>query len=135
MHHLHNLFSFKGRLRRLDYWLYSAVVFGALILVIAAAGAILNVDLSDKADPRGVMIQGFGVLALMWPNLAVCAKRAHDRNQSGWWVLLSFLPVVGNLWMIINLGAMRGTEGANNYGPQPERGQFTLTRLWAPTPA
>jgi uncharacterized membrane protein YhaH (DUF805 family) len=135
MRHLHNLFSFKGRLRRLDYWLYSAVVFGLLILATAIPAAFLGVDFADKTDPRGVLIQGFGAIALMWPNLAVCAKRAHDRSQSGWWVLLSFLPVIGNIWMIVNLGIMRGTEGVNKYGPEPERRQFTLTSLWSPTPA
>jgi len=135
MRQFHALFSFRGRLRRVDYWIYSAAIFLVLVSLCAGAGAILGVDLADQTDPRGVMIQGIAVVLLMWPNLAVCAKRAHDRNQSGWWVLLSFLPVIGNVWMIVNLGILRGTPDDNKYGPEPDRRQFTLTDLWTPTPA
>ena len=62
----------------------------------------------------------------MWPNLAVSVKRLHDRDQSGWWILLSFLPIIGNAWTIINLGILRGTMGDNRYGGEPARAQLTL---------
>lgn len=121
-----SLFSFRGRLRRADFWLYSALVFGSMVMAAGLLGLALGVDVADPTDPRAVLIQLFAIVAFAWPNLAVCAKRLHDRGQSGWWIVLSFLPVIGNAWMVINLGLMRGDEGANRYGPPPERPQFTL---------
>lgn len=41
-------------------------------------------------------------------------------------VLIGFLPVIGNAWLILNLGVLRGSEGDNRYGPDPVRPQFTL---------
>jgi len=46
-------------------------------------------------------------------------KRYHDRDKSGWWVLIIFLPVIGALWYLIECGFLRGTDGNNAYGPDP----------------
>jgi len=51
--------------------------------------------------------------------LAVYTKRWHDRNKSGWWSLILLIPIVGPIWMLVELGFLRGTEGTNNYGPDP----------------
>ena len=119
-------FSFKGRLRRLDFWLFSSAVFGAMVTTAAIVAYVLHVDLADHSDFRTPLIEAGAIALFMWPNLAVCAKRLHDRGQSGWWVLLSYLPVIGNVSMVVNLGIMRGSPGANRYGDEPERAQMTL---------
>lgn len=121
-----SLFSFKGRLRRVDFWLLSGLVFGAMATTAAVLGALLGVDVADPQDMRGTLVKIFAMALFAWPNLAVCTKRLHDRGQSGWWILISFLPVIGNAWMVINLGLMRGDEGPNRYGAAPKRPQFTL---------
>lgn len=122
----HTLFSFKGRLRRSDYWLGGLIVFAGMITFAMVMAEVFGVDIADTTDVRTSAIQAGAVLLFMWPNLAVSVKRLHDRNQSGWWVLLSFLPVIGNAWTVINLGILRGTEGDNRYGAEPERAQLTL---------
>lgn len=122
----HTLFSFKGRLRRSDYWLGGLIVFAGIVTFAVVMGQIFHVDIADTSDIRTSLIQAGAVLLFMWPNLAVSVKRLHDRNQSGWWVLLSFLPVIGNAWTIINLGILRGTPGDNRYGGEPDRAQMTL---------
>ncbi len=48
--------------------------------------------------------------------LAIGIRRYHDRNKSAWWLLLSLIPLVGGLWMFIELGFLKGTEGPNGYG-------------------
>lgn len=53
-----------------------------------------------------------------WLMLATTAKRFHDRNKSGWWNLLYFIPFVG-LWNIIEGGFFEGTDGYNDYGVSP----------------
>ncbi len=52
-------------------------------------------------------------------------KRYHDRNKSGWWVLIVFVPVIGGLWYLIECGFLRGTPGPNNYGPDPLAADLT----------
>lgn len=41
-------------------------------------------------------------------------------------MLIGFLPVIGNAWLIVTLGILRGSEGENRYGPDPIRPQLTL---------
>ena len=59
------------------------------------------------------------VLVFIYPGLAVYTKRWHDRNKSGWWSLIVLVPIVGSIWMLIELGILRGTDGDNRYGPDP----------------
>jgi len=122
------LFSFKGRLRRSEFWFFSSLVFAAMMMAAGVTGELTGIDVADADDPRSVWIQLGTVALFMWPNLAVCAKRLHDRGLSGWWVLLSFLPIIGNAWMVITLGVMRGDDEDNRYGPEPTRSQWTLTQ-------
>jgi hypothetical protein len=49
----------------------------------------------------------------------IIVKRWHDRDKSGWWVLIGLIPVIGGLWMIIECGFLKGTEGSNRFGPDP----------------
>ena len=64
------------------------------------------------------MLFVFGVVAL-WISLAVAVKRYHDRNKSGWWVLIALVPVIGGIWYLIEAGFLAGTPGPNDYGPDP----------------
>jgi uncharacterized membrane protein YhaH (DUF805 family) len=74
---------------------------------------------------------------------AVGIKRLHDRNKSGWWILLFYLApsvlsgiadtseqpmaavvlglasLVISIWGLVELGFLRGTVGPNQYGPDP----------------
>ena len=57
-------------------------------------------------------------LALFLPGLAVSIRRLHDRDKSGWWVLLAFIPLIGAIILLIWF-IMRGTQGPNRFGPDP----------------
>jgi hypothetical protein len=50
--------------------------------------------------------------------LALQTKRWHDRGASGWWNLLSFVPIL-SIWAFIECGFLRGTKGNNRYGQDP----------------
>ena len=49
--------------------------------------------------------------------LALCVKRYHDLDKSGWWALVGFIPIVGPIWILIELAFKEGTPGDNRYGP------------------
>ncbi|WP_448203972.1 DUF805 domain-containing protein [Azospirillum sp. sgz302134] len=102
------LLSFKGRINRKPYWLFALAAFVLSIVV-----AILD---SNSEVP--VFTAVFNVL-LIWPSLAVGVKRWHDRNKSGWWMLIMFIPLLGFLWTIVECGFLRGTEGPNRFGDSP----------------
>ena len=77
MDYVRLFFSFKGRLNRARYL--------AVQLALAAVWLILwrksLFDLSSQWEAWAVAI------AMLWINTATTAKRLHDRNRSGWWVL------------------------------------------------
>jgi uncharacterized membrane protein YhaH (DUF805 family) len=58
-------------------------------------------------------------LLLLWPAVAVSVKRWHDRNRSGWWILINLLPIIGWAWALIENGLLRGTAGPNRFGADP----------------
>jgi uncharacterized membrane protein YhaH (DUF805 family) len=49
--------------------------------------------------------------------VAVGVRRLHDRDKSGWWLLLVLVPILGILWSLVELGFCPATRGANRYGP------------------
>ena len=52
---------------------------------------------------------------------AVGARRLHDIGRTGWWLLISLVPVGGAIVLII-FYATDGDEGMNEYGPDPKEG-------------
>ena len=103
------LFSFRGRVPRKVFWLYG--VLGPLLV-----SAMLEMLLGIAGVPqRGIDLAPN--LLLVWPCLAVAVKRWHDRDKSGWWLLLNLIPVIGWLWALVENGLLRGSVGANRFGP------------------
>ena len=116
------LFGFQGRANRAKWWLVALGIFVVEVIVFAAilGGAAMSGDPEQIAAAigpiAGVVIFVFVVIAT-WITIAVAVKRYHDRNKSGWWVLIVFVPVIGGLWYLIECGFLRGTPGPNTYGP------------------
>jgi len=48
--------------------------------------------------------------------MVIQIRRWHDRDKSGWWVFIGFIPIIGPLWTLIELGFLPGTPGPNHYG-------------------
>lgn len=108
------LFGWRGRLPRRAFWFYGVFVpiaFGAYV------HALLDIAGVHAPDAEHLLN-----LALIWIALAVSAKRWHDRDKSGLWALLQFVPVIGTLWTLIENGLLRGTVGRNRFGDDPTLG-------------
>lgn len=92
---------------RSEYWFF--VLFG---VIVDALGGVIDVMAGTS------FVAGLAGLALLLPNWAVGVRRLHDIDRSGWWVLLSLVPVLG--WIVLFVWACtRGTPGANRFGPDP----------------
>ena len=120
---LHLFFSFQGRINRARYWfaefLRLAAVFGLFVVVTAAAGRSWErVEFDDLPVPLQII---WCIAGSIWiyTGLALQAKRWHDRDKSGFWILINFVPYVGGLWAFVECGCMRGTVGSNRFGPDP----------------
>jgi uncharacterized membrane protein YhaH (DUF805 family) len=110
------LFSFEGRINRLPYW--------GVVLLMLVLGAGFNFAVGDFGPGRPMttgpaIIETLVFVLFLWVGLAVQIKRWHDRDKSGWWALLNLVPVIGTLWILIECGFLRGTYGANRFGPDP----------------
>jgi uncharacterized membrane protein YhaH (DUF805 family) len=107
----HLFFGFRGRITRFSYWLASTLV--TLLMVVA----VLRLpDLHDPAKMYTTPVGVFANLAFGYVYAAIAAKRWHDRDKSGWWSLISFVPVLGPLWAVFELGSLPGNPGSNKYG-------------------
>jgi uncharacterized membrane protein YhaH (DUF805 family) len=97
------LFSFKGRIRRLHWWVAALAVgaaSGALTAILelaakASGSAMINPD-TYAIEPTGMF--GIALLAVglanTWINFALSVKRLHDRDRSGWWLVWQSLAVM-----------------------------------------
>ena len=118
------LFSFQGRINRAKFWLVHLAAWVVIAVVFAAVfgGAAMT---SDPAAAMG-SIGAIGIIVMLvvyvlalWISLAIAVKRWHDRNKSGWWIFIMFVPVVGPFWYLIECGFLPGTSGPNTFGADP----------------
>ena len=135
------LFSFRGRLNRANYWL-AQLIYVCTNLILVLLRLVMLPGLTYQALS---MVVNFGIFV---SGLAVATKRLHDRDKSAWWLLpyyvlpvLMVIAVVAYLnsseeppdfidylllgplaiwvWVVVDLGCLRGTVGPNKYGLDP----------------
>jgi uncharacterized membrane protein YhaH (DUF805 family) len=146
---LHFYFSPTGRVVRWEWWVKLVLVASLIFLIAASvelrwkfksAGEVTTTITSTETGAAGTSettsdrneqslwnidsrFEGtalpIALLLLAYPMIVVTIKRFHDRNKSGWWVLIAFIPVVGALWQLIECGFLPGTAGSNRFGPDP----------------
>ena len=100
--------SFSGRARRTEYWMFFLVYF-VIALVIGVVEGLLSI---------GGYLTGIFALVHLLPSLGVTVRRLHDTGRSGWWILLSFIPIIGAL-VLLYFMAISAQPPANDYGPDP----------------
>lgn len=114
------LFSFQGRIRRSHWWLGQLGVAIVASIIVAIAAMAFGRGAYGAPAGFGAIIAFVVYLVHLWIWLALNLKRYHDRDKSGWWVLIILIPVVGWIWQLIELGFLDGTPGSNKYGPSPK---------------
>lgn len=114
-HVLSNYATFSGRASRPELWWWFLSIF--LVLLIAQIidayliSPALGLDSAERARPLSWLIS----LAILLPNLAVCARRLHDIGKSGWWLLIGLVPVIGPL-VLIYFYLQPSSAGPNAFG-------------------
>lgn len=85
-----NTFNYQGRARRKEYWYY--ILIASIIILI---GFTLD-GILDTPDT----LSGLAGFILFFPSLAVTIRRLHDIGKSGWWYLISAIPLIGSLILL-----------------------------------
>jgi|SRR4051794_6248413 uncharacterized membrane protein YhaH (DUF805 family) len=111
------LLSMDGRITRRSFWL-TILAIAVVSVIVRIIDAIIHSPTYYGTGILGILL---GV-ALIYPAIALYAKRWHDRNKSGWWSLIALIPIIGGIWLLVELGFLRGTVGPNSYGPDPLQG-------------
>lgn len=98
---MNNIFSFKGRAQRSEYW---AVNLPIIIL------SRMSYLIPDSAFESIALSVGFFVVSvlMLWITVATCTRRCHDLGHNGFWQIIPFYGI----WM----GFVKGQKGENDYG-------------------
>lgn len=112
-----NYANFNGRARRKEFFMYSLIHALCYIpfFILMGIGAASE---STTLMMTGLGLTGFLVLVFIIPTLAVSVRRLHDTGRSGWFYLLSMVPI-GNIVYLIFL-LQEGDPCSNEYGEDPK---------------
>ena len=98
---LRSFIEFRGRASVKEFWNFY-IPSGALIIFFTIFNPIIGTSI-------------FVVLFL--PGLSLGVRRLHDQNRSGLYALLVLVPF--GLLVLILWATEKGTDGSNDYGPDP----------------
>lgn len=102
------LFSFEGRVSLRQFWWRFVIPYTVISFVISLSAPVIGAF--------ALYLMGLFTVLGLWPSAAVGVKRWHDRGKSGWWCLIMLLPVIGWLYMFLEMACLPGTKEANAYG-------------------
>jgi FAD/FMN-containing dehydrogenase/uncharacterized membrane protein YhaH (DUF805 family)/SAM-dependent methyltransferase len=105
---LRTLLSPTGRLRRSAFWGASLLLAGSFVGLFMGVQALVGRSATLALYPPVVGIA-----------FVLAARRYHDLNRSGGWLLFLAIPILGPIAVGIDLFFRRGTRGENRYGPDP----------------
>jgi uncharacterized membrane protein YhaH (DUF805 family) len=92
--------------------------FAVSIAFVLALGYLL-VSGIDATLGEGA---GTAVVALLvWVAICIASRRLHDTGRAAWWLAAFLVPVLGALWLAWVLFLQKGTEGSNQFGPDPRQ--------------
>jgi uncharacterized membrane protein YhaH (DUF805 family) len=105
---------FSGRARRTEYWMFLLVNLIIGVILGAFEGIAGIAPESDQA----VLATLYG-LAVFLPSLTVGVRRLHDTDRTGWWLLISLVPIIGAIVLLVFM-VQDSQPTENQYGPNPK---------------
>ena len=116
---LNSLTAYSGRMSRPDFWLKGLLpLLIASFLPMAALLVLLYYGALSENNALFSFVN-FLMYMLLWFQLPLYVKRLHDRNRSAWFLLISLVPIIGGIWLFLEVGLRNGTIGENRFGNDP----------------
>ncbi|TGB01462.1 DUF805 domain-containing protein [Halobacillus salinus] len=114
---------FRGRARRKEYWMYILINF-LVFMGLGGLDALIfgeNSPLVTEDAPPTILfyIMLLYYLGTILPTLAVTVRRLHDSGRSGWWFLISFIPLIGAIVMLVF--TVMESDSENRFGSNPKQ--------------
>jgi len=106
--------TFSGRARRSEFWFFYLFLTLSQFAAAILDGALFGLN---RMAPIGAIVG----LGLLLPMFAVTVRRLHDVGRSGWWLLISLVPLLG-LLVLLFWYVQSGENGPNRFGPDPRAG-------------
>lgn len=105
---------FKGRATRSEYWYFT--LFN--ILAVGIFGLIDQVMGTFNFDAGYGPLSAIYTLAMILPGLGVSIRRLHDTGRSGWWFMITAIPILG-LLVFLYFALLESDPNPNQYGESP----------------
>ena len=129
-------YSLEGRVKREDYWYFGLGLFWtmyAIIFLFACIFAAIFYYTIGKYYASNTIVQIIGGIYIALGGTLIYVsygmkflsnkiKRLHDNNKSGWFLLWTLVPILGQLfglYIFITNWFLRGTIGTNDFGADP----------------
>ena len=104
---------FSGRARRAEYWQFTVVYYIIAVVLSLPLILVAGEGVQKVLSPLAFVYN----LAMILPSLAVTVRRLHDTNHSGWWMLISLVPIIGGIiflvWMVTDSDPYENQYGRN----------------------
>ena len=91
-----NYANFSDRTTRADFWWALLGMFILSFIVGVVGGMIFGTNESGT----NILTSIWSLITLI-PGIALDVRRLHDVGKSGWWLLISFVPIVGFILLLI----------------------------------
>ena len=115
LHVLKNYATFSGRARRKEYWMFFLI--SALISIVLTLLDILLGTYSVEYEAG--LFSGLYSLLILIPSIAVVVRHLHDTDRSGWWILISLIPLIGVIVLFVFI-CLDSQPGTNRFGANPK---------------
>lgn len=109
-------FTSAGRLNRKSY-IYRSIFLSLVLGIIQGILELATVAIEALELLFAVLLLALCIFGFV-AGIMMLARRLHDLDKSGWWMLLLFVPLVNILFYIYIL-FFKGTEGPKQYGEDP----------------
>ncbi len=108
---------FTGRSSRSEFWFFQLFTFLVTILLAVIAGVVAAI--TGAAENVAIWPADLYIFATLIPSIAISVRRLHDIRLSGWWFLLSFVPLFGSVALLV-MFCLDSQPGSNQFGPNPK---------------
>jgi uncharacterized membrane protein YhaH (DUF805 family) len=107
--------DFSGRSRRKEYWMFQ--LFN--ILIASAVGVVAHlIGGEDGLRAFSECVAAYGLVCFV-PQLSLTVRRLHDIGKSGWWYLITLIPLIGGIILFV-FTVLDSDPDRNEYGPNPK---------------